>query len=238
MVRGKGRSEIYGVVISWFKDKKRGLVLDCPAGTGYLAMELAKLGYSVMCGEIDPKVFEIPDIPCIYIDMTKEIPFSDGYFDYVLCVEGLEHTTDPYKAVSEMSRVLKDGGYAIFTIPNYCNMEKRIKYVLTGYLTRPKSIKEYRERGNLYDFHNTPLTITVLDFILAVNDLQIVSIMKEKTKVRQLLFYPLVLVLWIFSFFLSEEVKNRRRTDLTLKPEVIMGGNTLIVVAKKMRKAS
>lgn len=233
MLSGKGRTEIYAKVLGWFKAQKRGKVLDVPAGPGYLAEKLLTLGFSVTCGEINPATFQSKSIECVYMDLTKHIPFPDCYFDYVCCIEGLEHTTDPYASVSELSRVLKNGGFAIFSIPNYSNIEKRVKYVFSGYLTKPKTKEDFDKIGNLFDFHNSPLTITVLDFIFQINNLKMVSILKDKTKKKQFLFYPLVLLLKCYNHFISDQEKKERRTDLTLREEVILGGNTLILITRK-----
>lgn len=45
------------------------------------------------------------------------IPFEDNYFDSILCSEVLEHLFDPELIISELYRVLKPGGVAIFTTP-------------------------------------------------------------------------------------------------------------------------
>lgn len=46
-----------------------------------------------------------------------EMPFEDSRFDAVLCNHVLEHVTDDIKAMSEIRRVLKPGGWAIMQIP-------------------------------------------------------------------------------------------------------------------------
>src|ERR1051326_8972434 len=46
-----------------------------------------------------------------------EMPFGDNQFDAVLCNHVLEHVTDDIKAMSEIRRVLKPGGWAIMQIP-------------------------------------------------------------------------------------------------------------------------
>ena len=46
-----------------------------------------------------------------------EIPFEDNSFDVVFCNHVLEHVNDDRKAVSEIKRVLKPGGWAILQIP-------------------------------------------------------------------------------------------------------------------------
>ncbi|MDA7717817.1 class I SAM-dependent methyltransferase [Pseudomonadales bacterium] len=48
----------------------------------------------------------------------ENIPFSDCLFDLVLCSEVLEHVLNPEKLVSEMKRVVKDGGLILITVPS------------------------------------------------------------------------------------------------------------------------
>ncbi|HEY3401875.1 MAG TPA: class I SAM-dependent methyltransferase [Ohtaekwangia sp.] len=46
-----------------------------------------------------------------------EIPFAENTFDAVLCNHVLEHVQDDIKAMSEIHRVLKPGGFAIMQVP-------------------------------------------------------------------------------------------------------------------------
>lgn len=46
-----------------------------------------------------------------------DIPFEDDRFDVVLCNHVLEHVRDDIKAMSEIWRVLKPGGFAILQVP-------------------------------------------------------------------------------------------------------------------------
>jgi SAM-dependent methyltransferase len=45
------------------------------------------------------------------------LPFSDNEFDVILCNHVLEHIPDETKAMQELYRVLKPGGFGIFQIP-------------------------------------------------------------------------------------------------------------------------
>lgn len=49
-------------------------------------------------------------------DLT-ELTFPDDTFDLVITQDVLEHVDDPVKAFYEINRVLKPGGYHIFTVP-------------------------------------------------------------------------------------------------------------------------
>jgi SAM-dependent methyltransferase len=235
-VSPKGRGSVYKTVIDWFSNNKRGKVLDAPAGFGLVSMFLKKMGFEVTCGEIEPEIFQVPDLKCIYVDLNTRIDAENETFDYVCCVDGLEHMTDPYRAVQEFSRVLKPGGYGIFTIPNYSNIEKRFKFFWLGFLTHPADMEKYKKAGsNLFNFHNSPLTITLLDLIFTINDLQVEKIMRNAVKKKQYLFLPVVWLMKFMARMASQGAKKEYRFDLTLKDEVILGGNNLVFVTRKRK---
>ena len=52
----------------------------------------------------------------IRMDIT-DIKFADNFFDVVMCNHVLEHVADDQKAMREMFRVLKPGGWAILNVP-------------------------------------------------------------------------------------------------------------------------
>ena len=51
------------------------------------------------------------------------LPFKDAEFDVILCNHVLEHIPDDTKAMQELYRVLKPGGFGIFQIPQDLNRE-------------------------------------------------------------------------------------------------------------------
>ncbi|MEQ9616619.1 MAG: methyltransferase domain-containing protein [Phycisphaerales bacterium] len=70
----------------------------------------AKLGYTT--ADLDgSRADEAMDI--------TDIPRPDGTFDVVLCSHVLEHVPDDRKAMREIFRVLKPGGFAILLVPLY-----------------------------------------------------------------------------------------------------------------------
>ncbi len=95
----KARDTIHKDIIQWFNDKKRGSVLDAPAGFGHLSLRLTEMGFRVTCGEIEPEIFLVKGILCAFTDLNRHIDSPDESYDYVCCVDGLEHMTDPYQAV-------------------------------------------------------------------------------------------------------------------------------------------
>jgi len=57
-----------------------------------------------------------PGLGMMKVDITN-IPYGNGSFDVILCNHVLEHIVDDYKAMSELYRVLKPGGWAILQVP-------------------------------------------------------------------------------------------------------------------------
>jgi SAM-dependent methyltransferase len=53
-----------------------------------------------------------------------DLPFKDNSFDVVFCNHVLEHITDDKKAMQELFRVMKKGGFGIFQIPQDMSREK------------------------------------------------------------------------------------------------------------------
>ncbi len=52
-----------------------------------------------------------------------DLPFEDNTFDVVFCNHVLEHITDDTKAMQELFRVMKKGGFGIFQIPQDLSRE-------------------------------------------------------------------------------------------------------------------
>ena len=69
------------------------------------------------------------------VGTAYEIPQKDESFDCILSTAVLEHLEDPQKALHEAYRVLKSGGYAIYTAPLFWHLheEPRDFYRYTKY---------------------------------------------------------------------------------------------------------
>jgi SAM-dependent methyltransferase len=66
---------------------------------------------------------------------ADDIPFTSNSFDTVLCTGVLEHLEEPFCAISEAFRILRPGGYAIYSAPLFWHIheEPRDFYRYTRY---------------------------------------------------------------------------------------------------------
>ena len=53
----------------------------------------------------------------VRIEDLTALSFGDGEFDYIICMEILEHIPDYRAALREMARTLKSGGRALLSFP-------------------------------------------------------------------------------------------------------------------------
>lgn len=76
--------------------------------------------------DLYPELFKYNGgIPILKVDITN-IPFEEGYFDFILCNHVLEHISNDKLAMLELNRVLKKGGSGIFQVP--IDYDKDITY--------------------------------------------------------------------------------------------------------------
>ncbi len=97
-------------------------VLDVATGPGYLAIELAKMGnYRVTGMDISSDFVEIARRNARQSGASvnfrqgnvSDMPFADNMFDFIVCTAAFKNFRDPVKALTEMYRVLKEGGTAM-----------------------------------------------------------------------------------------------------------------------------
>ena len=70
-----------------------------------------------------------------------DLPFKDNSFDVVFCNHVLEHITDDKKAMQELFRVMKRGGFGIFQIPQDLSRETTFE---------DNSITDKKERAKIF----------------------------------------------------------------------------------------
>ena len=69
----------------------------------------------------------------MFVTIANTEGFKDNSFDYVLCIEVIEHSKEPEKMIKEISRMLKVYGKAIIATPDYSRILWHIAEKFTPY---------------------------------------------------------------------------------------------------------
>ena len=103
-----------------------GRALDVGCGAGFIAEELAAMGFAVT--GIDPSRVAIEAARAharqrrlgieYLVGVGEELPFADAAFDLVSCCDVLEHVRDLDRVIAETARVLRPGGLYLFDTIN------------------------------------------------------------------------------------------------------------------------
>jgi SAM-dependent methyltransferase len=229
-------------VLDLFKEfGGQGKVLEIPAGEGALAWRLSRMGYEVIGGDVDPAFFKVPFLKCLYLDMNRNFPVEDGAFDYISCIEGIEHLEDHFGFIRECQRVLRPKGRLILSTPNILNIASRMKYLLSGFYSLcPRPINEF-STVPVFD-HINPVTYYQLRYMLHTNGFRITQTCTDfyRRSCYGLIFlYPFMRMAMLRT--MRKETNERQRAANREIRKVMASlnlflGRTLIVVAIKRQK--
>lgn len=120
-------SQIYKIL-----KNEHGLLLDIGFGKGFIEKKLKKTNLNLYGIDISQK--SIRSLKRLVKGVFKKgnitrIPFDSNYFDYVLCLDVLEHISpfDTFKALKEVNRVLKSNSALVISVPLNEGLEKMVR---------------------------------------------------------------------------------------------------------------
>jgi SAM-dependent methyltransferase len=239
LIKPLAHEAIYTTVVRVLEALPRGTLLDIPAGEGALTVRLLRLGLDVRCCDLHPEIFRLPDVEIKRGDLSRALPYADESFDYITCVEGLEHIENPHQAIREFSRLLRPRGQLIISIPNTLNIEERLKWLLYGYTSHFKPLSREHLAGLGDEFrgaeeialHINPIAYTEIRYILEKNGFEILRLHRDKPKKNSWAYLPIVGLIRLLARFQSEERRRERWVRELQSDEILLGGNTLIIHA-------
>jgi 2-polyprenyl-3-methyl-5-hydroxy-6-metoxy-1,4-benzoquinol methylase len=102
-------------------------VADIGSGVTFFPFSVARLGFDVVCADLDPVcradfdraetiVKQDPGKVGFRLIETSSLPFGDSECDIVYCISVLEHIEDFENTIHEISRILKNDGLLYLTI--------------------------------------------------------------------------------------------------------------------------
>lgn len=219
----------------------KGKVLDLGCGDGDYAKRLKGLGFDVIAGDIDIARFNYKnEIEFKHCDITKEMPFPDKTFDYVLLMEVIEHLRNPYIVLPEINRIIKEGGYLIASTPNILNLKSRFRFLFEGsyeYFREPPLDQVKNPREVIFNLHLFPYRYHELEYLLSACGFKVEDIF---TSVYE--GYGLAFLLPFMKFQAWSKARRSKnkggidyaRINKTILSKELLFGRHLIVKAKKI----
>ncbi len=108
------------------KDFKNKILVDIGTGSGYVAVEMARLGMNTIATDLTPealenvnrykKKFKLKNIKTIHCE-ADNIPLGDKSVDYIVANAVLEHIPSEKNAAEEWNRILKPRGKFFIAVP-------------------------------------------------------------------------------------------------------------------------
>ena len=116
-----------------------------------------------------------PDLPVRHgVDLSRPLPFADESFDLVYSIEVIEHLEAHALVIAESARVLRPGGYLLFTTPNTHRLDSRVKHLLTGMANANRMLIPWdAPLGEMYAYHPRCVDFPLLHWLMWRNGLRI-----------------------------------------------------------------
>jgi 2-polyprenyl-3-methyl-5-hydroxy-6-metoxy-1,4-benzoquinol methylase len=130
-------------------------VLDIGCGPGVVARALAARGCKVWGLEIDPRKAALARQHCVDVlegdveAVTLSTAFGAIAFDFVLCLDVLEHLRDPTAALVNAAAALAPGGSILVSVPNVTHGAVRLELLSGKFRYRDSGLLD---RGHLRFF--------------------------------------------------------------------------------------
>jgi len=221
-----------------FAEPEYRRVLDIPCGAGAFTRRCLDRGLTVCAadcatfGDLDGARFDVAD-------MNERLPYDDGAFDAVVCIDGIEHIERPFDFIRESARVTRPGGAAIISTPNISSIRSRWRWLLTGFHAKCPGPLDEDHPDPLH--HINMLSLPELRYMLHTSGFTITGITTNRCRLIALAYAVLVPLAYAVTWVTLMQKERRSPEGRRRNREVIrqmfgvpaLFGETLIVMARK-----
>ncbi|MBI4648738.1 MAG: class I SAM-dependent methyltransferase [Bacteroidia bacterium] len=133
------RNKMYGLFYIWSEiikliPKNIKVILDAACGLGQIAQILSLKGYTVYACDIENNFKGDKSINFQITNLNKIFPYQDSFFDVVTISGSLHYLDNQKHFFNEALRILKQGGFLIFSAPNLNCIHSKLLFCRTGKL--------------------------------------------------------------------------------------------------------
>jgi SAM-dependent methyltransferase len=227
---------VHDCAFNLLTDEPPGKVLDVPAGQGAFAKRLDERKFKVWCGDIQPDPHLLQRQRLALLNLNLGLPYKSGSFNYVVCLEGIEHIENPHHLIREFNRLLKIGGKCIISTPNVLSMRSRLSYLLYGYpnyFHLMTDVEPATGQERKID-HINPITILELRYILAQTGFELEQVDTNRLQGKRSLLFSLLKGIIAGRGKRSAQDPARARVRRLLLSEPVLFGEILVVKARKL----
>jgi SAM-dependent methyltransferase len=118
----RGRRRVIRAELDLLPLPREPRILDAGCGSGRTLVELAGYGGEVSGIELNTDAAELArrrGLGDVQVGRLEELPWDDGAFDLITCLDVIEHVPDDVAALAELRRVARAGGWLLVTVPAY-----------------------------------------------------------------------------------------------------------------------
>jgi 2-polyprenyl-3-methyl-5-hydroxy-6-metoxy-1,4-benzoquinol methylase len=213
-------------------------VLDVPCGEGAFTKRMLERGVDVFSADYE-NIIRIPHPKFSFADMNARLPYADGAFDAVICIDGIEHIERPFDFIRECQRILRKGGVLIVSTPNLSALRSRWRYLLTGFHQGEKSPLDECHQTPLH--HRTLVSFPELRYRLHCNGFRVADVRTNRVKLISWLYIflvPLAYVVTVLAFRKEEKDAHVREQNREIVRQMftipVLFGETTIVKAERI----
>ncbi|HEV3054212.1 MAG TPA: class I SAM-dependent methyltransferase [Solirubrobacteraceae bacterium] len=117
----RGRRRVIHAELAQLPLSAGAQILDAGCGSGRTLQELERYGEvrGIELNEEAAQVARERGHGEVLIGRLEELPYGDGTFDLITCLDVIEHTPDDRVTLTELRRVTVSGGWLLVTVPAY-----------------------------------------------------------------------------------------------------------------------